>query len=239
MPAGKVRQVSCLLAAAFVAAWAMWLGAPGPIAAAEPCADVEVVFARGTGEPAGVGGIGQAFVDTLRGQVGDRSLNVYPVNYAASSDFNSGIEFARTVVDGIRDAGGHVESTAANCPNTKIVLGGFSQGAVVSGYVTSAEIPPEVPAEFRSFIPQPMPPAVADHVAAVVLFGKPSDAWMQQYGAPPVRIGPLYAGKTLQLCEPNDTICNGTPGGQPSFAHNLYAANGMVGQGAAFAASRL
>ncbi|MGE5697033.1 MAG: cutinase family protein [Candidatus Sericytochromatia bacterium] len=239
MPAGKVRQISSLFAAAFVAAWTMLLAAPGPTAAAEPCADVEVVFARGTGEPPGVGGIGQAFVDTLRGQVGDRSLNVYAVNYAASSDFNSGIEFARTVVDGIRDAGGHVESTAANCPNTKIVLGGFSQGAVVSGYVTSAEIPPEVPAEFRSFIPQPMPPAVADHVAAVVLFGKPSDAWMQQYGAPPVRIGPLYAGKTLQLCEPNDTICNGTPGGQPSFAHNLYAANGMVGQGAAFAASRL
>lgn len=239
MPAGKVRQISSLFAAAFVAAWTMLLAAPGPTAVAEPCADVEVVFARGTGEPPGVGGIGQAFVDTLRGQVGDRSLNVYAVNYAASSDFNSGIEFARTVVDGIRDAGGHVESTAANCPNTKIVLGGFSQGAVVTGYVTSAEIPPEVPAEFRSFIPQPMPPAVADHVAAVVLFGKPSDAWMQQYGAPPVRIGPLYAGKTLQLCEPNDTICNGTPGGQPSFAHNLYAANGMVGQGAAFAASRL
>lgn len=239
MPVETIRRTFSVLAAAVVAAWAMLLGASAPSAAAEPCPDVEVVFARGTAEPPGVGGIGQAFVDTLRSQIGDKSLNVYPVNYAASSDFNNGIEFARTVVDGIRDAGGHVESTAANCPNTRIVLGGFSQGAVVSGYVTSAEIPPEVPAEFRSYIPQPMPAEVANHVAAVVLFGKPSDAWMQQYGAPPVRIGPLYADKTLQLCEPNDTICNGTPGGQPSFSHNLYAANGMVGQGAAFAASRL
>ena len=154
----------------------MLLGASAPSASAQPCPDVEVVFARGTAEPPGVGGVGQAFVDALRSQVGDRSLNVYAVNYEASSDFGGGIEFARTVVDGIRDAGAHVESTAANCPNTRIVLGGYSQGAVVAGYVTSAAIPAGIPAEFVSYIPQPMPPEVADHVAAVVLFGKPSEA---------------------------------------------------------------
>ena len=30
----------------------------------------------------------------------------------------------------------HIQDTAANCPNTRIVLGGFSQGAVVAGFVT-------------------------------------------------------------------------------------------------------
>jgi cutinase len=40
------------------------------------------------------------------------------------------------------------------------------------------------------------------------------------------------------LCAPDDTICNGTPGGQPSLAHALYAVNGMVGEAATFAASR-
>ncbi|MFZ0833592.1 MAG: cutinase family protein [Mycobacterium sp.] len=239
MPVVKVRQVSQFVAVIFVAAWAMLLGAPAPSASAQPCPDVEVVFARGTAEPPGVGGVGQAFVDTLRSQIGDRSLNVYPVNYEASSDFGAGIEFARTVVDGIRDAGGHIESTAANCPNTRIVLGGFSQGAVVSGYVTSAVIPPEIPAEFLSYIPQPMPPEIADHVAAVVLFGKPSAEWMRQIGAPPVVVGPLYAPKTLELCAADDTICNGAPAGPPSIAHALYAVNGMVGEGASFAAGRL
>ncbi|MDT5225019.1 MAG: cutinase, partial [Mycobacterium sp.] len=37
-----------------------------PVAAASACPDVEVVFARGTTEPPGVGGIGQAFVDSVR-----------------------------------------------------------------------------------------------------------------------------------------------------------------------------
>ena len=45
------------------------------------------------------------------------------VNYPASSDFGSGIQFAETVIEGIRDAGAHVQDTAANCPNTRIVLG--------------------------------------------------------------------------------------------------------------------
>jgi cutinase len=34
-------------------------------------------------------------------------------------------------VDGISDAGHHVESMAASCPRTKMVLGGYSQGAAV------------------------------------------------------------------------------------------------------------
>src|ERR1700761_1047947 len=49
-----------------------------PSASAQPCPDVQVVFARGTGEPPGVGPTGQAFVDSLRTRVGGRSLEVYP-----------------------------------------------------------------------------------------------------------------------------------------------------------------
>jgi len=210
-----------------------------PAAAAQPCPDVEVVFARGTAEPPGVGGVGQAFVDTLRAQVGPRSMDVYPVNYVASGDFADRIGFARTVVDGIRDAGAHVEATAANCPNTRIVIAGYSQGAVVAGYVTAAVIPDAVPAEYRSFIPNPMPPDVANHVAAVVLFGKPSAQWLSEAGAPPVVIGPLYVPKTIDLCADGDTICNGAPLGGPTIAHALYPMNGMVSRGAEFAAGRL
>jgi cutinase len=215
------------------------LGVQIPTASAQPCPDVEVVFARGTGEPPGVGGVGQAFVDTLRSQIGARSMDVYPVNYVASGDFGDRIGFARTVVDGIRDAGAHVEATAANCPNTRIVIAGFSQGAVVAGYVTAAVIPDAVPAEFRSFIPNPMPPDVANHVAAVVLFGKPSAQWLSEAGAPPVVFGPLYVPKIIDLCADGDTICNGAPLGGPTVAHAMYPMNGMVNQGAEFAAGKL
>lgn len=237
--AKRARRLLVGLSALVMTTGAAVLGAPVPSAFAQPCPDVEVVFARGTDEPPGVGGIGQAFVDTLSSRVGSKSVGVYPVNYSASGDFGSGLDFAKTFIDGIRDAGAHLESTAANCPNTRIVLGGYSQGAALAGFVTSDAIPKEIPTTYAAFIPSPMPAEVANHVAAVTLFGKPSNQWLQSYGAPPITIGPLYAPKTIELCAPDDTICNGAPGGGPSPAHAVYAVNGMVGQAADFAVSHL
>jgi cutinase len=175
----------------------------------------------------------------LRAAVGPKSLDVYPVNYEASSNFSDRVEFAQSVVDGIKDAGSHIQATAANCPKTRIVLGGYSQGAAVAGFVTAASVPAGVPAEYLPFLPKPLPPEIANHVAAVTLFGKPSAQWLQNYDAPQVVIGPLYVPKTIDLCADGDTICNGDPGGPPSFAHSSYPVNGMVGQAAGFAASHL
>ncbi|HTY31411.1 cutinase family protein [Mycobacterium sp.] len=210
------------------AAAPIWVSAiaPVPSASAEPCPDVEVVFARGTSEPPGVGGIGQHFVDTLRSRVGDRSLGVYPVNYPATTDFP-------TAIDGITDAGHHVESMAASCPRTKMVLGGYSQGAAVMGFVTANKVPDGAN---LAQPPQPMPPDVASHVAAVALFGKPSSQFMSIINEPPVTVGPLYAPKTIDLCVPNDPVCSGS--GFPA-AHRQYVDAGMVDQAADFAASRL
>ena len=232
----NTRHLARVIGAVVVTVWAALLSASVPLASAQPCPDVGVIFARGTDEPPGVGGIGQAFVESLRSQAGGRSVGVYPVNYPASSNFADRLGFAGTVVDGIRDASAHIESMAANCPNTRMVVGGYSQGAVVAGFVTSAVVPEGVS---TSDVPAPMPPEVADHVASVVLFGKPSAAFMSQYGAPPVAIGPLYAAKTIELCASGDTICDGASGGGPTVAHILYPVNGMVGEAATFAAGRL
>ncbi|MCH9667996.1 MAG: cutinase family protein [Actinomycetia bacterium] len=212
------------------------LNGPPPPASAQPCPEAEVVFARGTGEPPGVGGVGQAFVDSLRWQLIGRSVGVYAVNYPASSDFAGGPAFTRTVVDGVRDAGARIEFMAAACPNTKIVLGGYSQGAVVAGFVTAGVAPEGVPAES---IPAPLPAEAADHVAAVALFGTPSGQSMHKYGAPAVVVGPLFAGKTIELCAPGDLVCASGPGPGSHDAHLQYPVNGMVGEAATFAATRL
>jgi cutinase len=234
----SLRPVGRFLIAALVTLGAL-LSAPMPVTPAQPCPDVEAVFARGTGEPPGVGGIGEPFIDALRSAVGPRSLDVYPVNYDASGNFSDRIEFAQSFLDGVKDATSHIEATAANCPKTRIVLGGYSQGAAVAGAVTSASVPAGVPAEYLSFMPKPMPPEIASHVAAVTLFGKPSPQWLQNYGAPLIVVGPLYAPKTDDLCADGDTICNGDPGGLPSFAHSSYPVNGMTAQAAGYAASHL
>lgn len=224
-------MIARILAAAAATAAAL-LGAPiqMPSASADPCPDVDVVFARGTNEPPGVGPVGQAFVDALRPQLGDKSLGVYGVNYPATTDFNTGVQ-------GIDDAAAHITDMAANCPQTKMVLGGFSQGAAVMGFVTANAVPTDVPDDIPATeIPKPMPPKVADHVAAVVLFGTPSEQFMNSIGEPPIAIGPSYAPKLLELCIPNDPICSD---GGDFAAHGLYTVNGMAAQGATFAASKL
>jgi cutinase len=229
------HRVACALAIGVMTMCA-FVSAPAWKASAQPCSDVQVVFARGTAEPPGVGGIGQAFVDALRSKVGAKSYDVYPINYQASGDFTDGIQFALSVIDGIKDASNHIESVAAQCPNTRIVLGGFSQGAALAGFTTAATVPPEIPAFIA---PTPMPPEIANHVAAVVLLGAPSNKFLADAGAPTITIGPLYVPKTIQLCAPADTICNGAPPGPPTGAHGSYALNGMVDQAATFAAGRL
>lgn len=205
--------------------------ASAPAGSAARCPDTEVVFARGTGEDPGVGPTGQAFVDSLRGRLGGTSMDVYPVNYPASDQWSTGL-------DGIRDAGSHVVSEASACPNTKMVLGGYSQGAAVMGFVTSPAVPDSIPADIDpATLPKPLSPDLANHVAAVVLFGTPNVRAMNFLGQPQIVIGPLYQDKTIKVCAPEDPVCSD---GMNFAAHDGYADDGgVISQGVDFAASRL
>jgi len=226
--------VPAVAVAALMAPQATGVAAAAPDAvAASPgssCPDVQVVFARGTFEAPGVGATGQAFVDALNARLPGENVAVYGVNYPASLDFGA-------AADGIVDASNKIEAVTSSCPNTKIVLGGYSQGAAVAAYTTTDT----VPAGFNlpDGITGPMPPAVADHVSAVVLFGTP-DAWflnLVDNSAPPINIGHLYTAKTIQLCNQGDPVC--FPGGLDRSAHSAYKDNGTADQAAAFAANLL
>jgi hypothetical protein len=228
MIAGHItRFVGPAVVAASAISASVFSASAAPPASAQPCPDVQVLFARGTGDDPGVGPVGQAFVDSLRPRIGGKSMDVYPINYPASQEWSTGL-------DGIRDAGAHVESTAASCPQTKMVLSGYSQGAAVMGFVTSAAVPDGVD---PATVPKPLAPEIANHVAAVVLFGTPNTRAMNFLNEPPVVIGPTYAAKTLKVCAPEDPICSD---GMNFAAHDGYADNAsVVDQGAAFAASRI
>ena len=184
-----------------------------PSAYAGPCPGVQVVFARGTGVGSGVGEVGQAFIDSLRSQIGGRSIDVYPVNYPASADFPVSSK------KGADDTSVHVQSMVARCPSTRMVLGGYSQGAGVIDWASTI-----------------MPSQVADHVAAVALFGNPLSmlATIASGGYPD--ISPLYRSKTINLCASGDPACSG---GFNGLAHTTYVESGMTTQAATFVASRL
>ena len=171
MIAGNVTRIlaPAVLAAAGLSG-SIVSAAAAPVASAQPCPDVQVLFARGTGEDPGVGPTGQAFVDNLRQRVGGRSFDVYPVNYPAT-------------------------------------------------------------------VPKPLAPDIANHVAAVVLFGTPNVRAMNFLNEPPVVIGPTYASKTIKVCAPEDPVCSD---GMNFAAHDTYADDGsIVAKGADFAASRI
>jgi cutinase len=214
------RQIARLLAVGVVTIGAVVIAAVSiPSAAAAPCPDIEVVFARATGEPAGLGGAGEQFVDSLRSQVGGKSVGAYAVNYPASEDF------AQSAPAGARDASAHVQYMAANCPTTRMVLGGYSQGAAVIDLITGVPV--------LDFAQSPMPPEVADHVAAVAAFGNPSSRFG---GGPITASSPLYGSKAVDVCFPGDPICSE---GVFDITHALYGITGVVDEAATFAASRV
>ncbi len=194
------------------------------------CPDVELVFARGTFEPAGLGRVGEALASSLRSRLPGRTVASHAVDYPASLDFGRAAE-------GVADATRYIQRLVQRCPTTDIVVGGYSQGAAVSAYVTADSIPAEfvLPAGIDGV----MPAAMAEHVAAVTLFGKPSREMLElvSRGAPPLALGAPYIAKTLDLCAPADPICQ--PGGFDRAAHSSYVVNGMVDRASDFVARRV
>lgn len=186
-----------------------------PSASAQPCPDIEVIFARGTNEPAGVGRVGQAFTDSLRQQVGYRSISVYGVDYPASYDFLA-------AADGAVDATARVLTMAQMCPQTRLVLGGYSQGAAVMDVLTG------VPFAGRNLGP-PLPATVSDNVAAVAVFGNPTT----KFGNSVPAVSPLYRSRAIDLCKDGDPVCSD---GRNPFAHSDYVSAGLASQAAGFVA---
>jgi cutinase len=208
----SARNIALILG---VAAAAMtWALVDAHHHSADPCPDVEVASARGTGQPPGVGMNGQAFIDSLKSKLPGRNIKVYAVNYPASDDL------VRSPPVGADDARAHVQATVAQCPNTRIVLSGYSQGANVIDRITE-ELAPEV----------------ADHVAAVAVFGNPrSTLAAKMVGSQLPTISPLYRPKTIDLCVPDDPVCSE---GTNWSAHALYIQSGMTNQAAVFVAGKL
>ncbi|MDF2829087.1 MAG: cutinase family protein [Mycobacterium sp.] len=207
------RRLAIISGAAVIAAGALGgtaaLGSPDgslPSANAAPCADVNVVFARGTDEAPGLGDVGQAFVGQLRDKTG-RDIAASPVNYPAHQD----------VGPGVADMTSQIRSIVDNCPNTKIVVGGYSLGAAVTNDVLN----------------NTLPPGADRNIAAVVLIGNASRLLNI-----PVTPGPAFNGKSIDVCNPGDPICSGGPAAL-SHLQLAYLLTGGIGSAVDFTASKI
>jgi len=213
------------LGASALLATGVLLVAPGtvsggiPSAGADSCPDVALTFARGTDEPAGLGQVGQALVDSLRQSTG-KNIDAYPVNYKASLlQLHGG--------DGANDAIKHIKDVADKCPSTPQVLGGYSQGASVIDIVTGVPIGgigwgSSLPAQY------------ANNVIAVTTFGNPAD----RSGGPISAQSQLFGAKSIDYCNPEDPICHAGPGNQWS-GHTKGYVPVYTSQAASFIQTRL
>jgi cutinase len=190
-----------------------------PSASADPCPDVELVFARGTSEPPGVGRVGQAVADRLAGLLGGRTLSTYGVNYPATYDFLA-------AADGAADATNRIAAMAEQCPSTRIVLGGYSQGAAVVDML--AGIPPLGNKVGDVGSAAPLPGNLTGNVAAVAVFGNPAT----KFGNP--LTASKFGGRSIDLCSDGDPICSD---GRNPFAHTHYESGAFPDQAAGFIAN--
>ncbi|WP_197517763.1 cutinase family protein [Mycobacterium sp. E796] len=191
-----------------------------PAAAADPCPDVQLIFARGTAEPPGLGAVGDALFAALQPALGARHVDAYPVNYPASYNF-------LTTADGANDARDHIAQMAQQCPATRLVLGGFSQGAAAVSML--AGVPP-LGERIGNFGSAPaLDPALADKVRAVAVFGNPGN----RFNTPLSSTG-AWAGRAIDLCSDGDPVC--VVGGRDRDAHHAYEVPPYPGEAAGFIA---
>ncbi|WP_134728365.1 cutinase family protein [Amycolatopsis nivea] len=190
-----------------------------PPAGAAACTDVDVVVARGTGEPGTLGVIvGGPVFAALRASLPGKSVSSYAVAYPASLQPDSASRGNQDLVD-------HVTSQAAACGNQRFVLVGYSQGANV--VANSVGISSDG-ALVGGPIVATLPPEIAPRVAALLTFGPP----IAKLGK---HITGEYQDRTKEFCAAGDPICR--PDGTNILAHLSYSLK--AGEAAAFAAARI
>ncbi|CUS14256.1 unnamed protein product [Tuber aestivum] len=169
------------------------------------CNDIIVIFARGTTEPGNVGGsVGPSFFDALATLEPERVV-VQGVDYPAD---------ILGYLQGGSDSGASnmaylVGLAASQCPDSKIVLSGYSQGAQVTHKAAKE-------------IPAPLHPKVA----AIVLFGDPNNR---------LPFPGTLDDNVKTFCREGDFICLGLP--ILNEAHLQYGDDAL--EAAAYVAERV
>ncbi|TFK97297.1 cutinase-domain-containing protein [Pterulicium gracile] len=159
------------------------------------CKAVTLIYARGTTEPGNVGGnTGQALFTALRSRLGAAAIAVQGVNYSATvaGYLQGGDPAGSTTMFNL------INQAASKCPSTKIVIGGYSQGAQLTHNAAAR-----------------LTAATTARIVAVFGFGDPF--YGRAYGSIP-------ASKTLNICHTGDIICTGSGGSAEHSNYNQDAA---------------
>lgn len=181
--------------------------------ASAACSDVEVIFARGSGELPGLGIVGAPFGDQVKRNLPGMTVSVWAVNYAADVAQTSAGPGATALTN-------HITQVAQECPETQFVLGGYSQGASV------VDIALGVPNFLGAG--KKIPDELEPRIKAVALFGNP----LALTGGK-VTNHRVWGARTREVCAAGDPVC---ANGFNVLAHVSYPLDGSVAAAAKFAA---
>ncbi|WPH04379.1 Hypothetical protein R9X50_00727000 [Acrodontium crateriforme] len=169
------------------------------------CSDVTLLFARGTCDDGNIGAlVGAPFVDALRTALNGRSLGVQGIDYPASVD-----GYLTNEPQGGQLMATTIRNTIDQCPNTQIILGGYSQGGmVVHNAATDAGSD------------------LMSSISSVVIFGDPFSHQA---------VDNIDSSRVLIECHAGDDICN--DGDLILLQHLTYA--DKAAEAASFVVSKL
>ena len=189
---------------------------PPPVLVTTGCADLVVLGLRGSDQsPDQNFGSGQEILRTVRAMSADLhrdsdvTVRLEGIPYRAEAAASAAI-YQANIDDGVIRARNRIAELARKCPDSRVALVGFSQGAqAVHELATdlSAASAERIPLIAMIADPRRNP---ADSIASWT-YGKAAPG-PGKLGPGP-ELGPALKGRAIEFCATGDEICNWPPGG--------------------------
>ncbi len=214
---GAVAAATVLLAAQIVPA-AFGSALVGSAAAASSCPDYTVLGVAGSGEGDEDGGLGATVSRVANGfaaraRADGHSATVRAVRYPAlpmPTDLDGLGPFLASINTGAADTEGDFNSVVAECPSTKFVLVGFSQGAAaVHRALQSLGDRRQIAAAALVADPDRLPGDTTVNIGTGI-GGQGMARAAVVAGAVPGALPPRLGARTVSVCTNGDPVCQWT-----------------------------
>ena len=222
-----LRRITALAFAAAIGG-AAWVGLAAGAAHADPtCPDVHWIGAAGSGErdgdPTANDGMGRVVFQSFRAmqqlvQQDGRTITAEAVEYPATPVPEDGglldwAGFIGSVDAGTAALGGQYASFAQRCPSTKVVLAGYSQGAmVVHRNLNALADSPNLAAALLIADGDRIPDDTTVNIGSVTSVpgaGKGvAQDWPILAHAPTAKLPPSLGSRTISVCDLGDAVCD-------------------------------
>jgi hypothetical protein len=208
-----VRRMLAVAAAGTVGALTLTAVAAAPAlavaASGSGCAQVSIITARASTEAAGEGVTGQLVTAVVNAS--NQTVSRASVSYPATLN-----NYANSSLQGIQALTSQLTTLVQNCPNTKVVLMGYSQGAhVVLDVLGGGQ------GGSLGTATAPISSSIGSHVVAVATFGDPRHVTGQSFdlgtstrngqfprSSTQLNVLKNYASRISAWCDANDQFCD-------------------------------